>query len=83
MEPIFGNGTFTMEQGRFERIDQDFRYIMSEVSKDNHVVALCRIINLRQTLNMLMDQLARCQNSLNQYLQVSRHSSVFGFATIL
>lgn len=70
LEPIFRNGTFAMEQNRFERIDQDFRYIMKDVSKDNRVVALLRIVNLKQTLNMMIDQLNRCQNSLNVYLQV-------------
>ena len=59
-----------MEQNRFERIDQDFRYIMNEVSKDNRVTALLRIVNLKQTLSTAIDQLIRCQNCLNQFLQV-------------
>ncbi|KAK6637824.1 hypothetical protein RUM44_008246 [Polyplax serrata] len=69
LEPIFKNGSFAIEQIRFERVDQDFRYVMNEVSKDNRVMTLIRVVNLKQTLTTMIDQLNRCQNSLNQYLQ--------------
>lgn len=72
LEPIFGNGSFTMEQPRFQRVDQDYRHIMSDIVADSHVAHLSRIANLRQTLGACMDQLARCQAGLDQYLQEKR-----------
>ncbi|XP_069679211.1 cytoplasmic dynein 2 heavy chain 1 isoform X2 [Periplaneta americana] len=75
LEPIFGAGTLSQDQARFRRVDQDFRYIMEDVARDNKVVSLCRISNLHQILNTLLDQLSRCQKSLNDFLEEKR--SVF------
>ncbi|XP_076054654.1 dynein cytoplasmic heavy chain beethoven [Oratosquilla oratoria] len=75
LEPIFGRGALPKEQGRFRRVDDDFRSIMGDVARDNKVVSLCRINSLRNTLNTLLDQLARCQKSLNEFLEEKR--SVF------
>ncbi|XP_068082912.1 cytoplasmic dynein 2 heavy chain 1 [Anabrus simplex] len=75
LEPIFGAGTLSQDRARFHRVDQDFRYIMGSVAKDNKVVSLCRISNLHQILNTLLDQLSRCQKSLNDFLEEKR--SVF------
>ncbi|XP_063237932.1 cytoplasmic dynein 2 heavy chain 1 [Bacillus rossius redtenbacheri] len=72
LEPIFSAGTLTQDQARFQRIDQDFRYIMADVAKDQKVVSLCRINNLHQILNTLLDQLSRCQKSLNDFLEEKR-----------
>lgn len=70
LEPIFGAGTLSQDQVRFQRVDQDFRYIMGDVARDNRVVSLCKISNLHQILNVLLDQLSRCQKSLNDFLEV-------------
>lgn len=70
LEPIFGAGTLSQDQARFQRVDRDFRYIMGDVARDSKVVSLCRISNLHQTLNMFLDQLSRCQKSLNDFLEV-------------
>lgn len=70
LEPIFGAGTLSQDQVRFQRVDQDFRYIMGDVAQDNKVVSLCKISNLHQILNVLLDQLSRCQKSLNDFLEV-------------
>ncbi|PSN45380.1 Cytoplasmic dynein 2 heavy chain 1 [Blattella germanica] len=72
LEPIFGAGTLSQDQARFQRVDQDFRYIMGDVARDNKVVSLCRISNLHQILNTLLDQLSRCQKSLNDFLEEKR-----------
>jgi dynein heavy chain 2 len=70
LEPIFGAGTLSQDQARFQRVDHDFRYIMGDVARDSKVVSLFKISNLHQTLNMLLDQLSRCQKSLNDFLKV-------------
>lgn len=70
LEPIFGGGTVAVDGARFERIDRDFRYIMDSVANDSKVTALCRINNLQHLLSTLLDQLNRCQKSLNEYLEV-------------
>ncbi|XP_069942834.1 cytoplasmic dynein 2 heavy chain 1 isoform X1 [Cherax quadricarinatus] len=72
LEPIFGRGALPNEQGRFRRVDDDFKSIMSDVAKDNKVVSLCRINGIRNTLVTLLDQLARCQKSLNEFLEEKR-----------
>ncbi|CAL4157019.1 unnamed protein product, partial [Meganyctiphanes norvegica] len=72
LEPIFGRGALPKEQGRFRRVDDDFKFIMAGVARDNKVVSLCRINNIRSTLTTLLDQLARCQKSLNEFLEEKR-----------
>lgn len=58
LEPIFGRGALPKEQGRFRRVDGDFKAIMKDVARDNKVVSLCRINGFRNTLSTLLDQLA-------------------------
>ncbi|KAJ8926451.1 hypothetical protein NQ314_021240 [Rhamnusium bicolor] len=70
LEPIFGSGTLAQEKTRFDRIDRDFRHILNFIEKDLRVAALCRYLNLRSLLEGIMDQLARCQNSLDNFLKV-------------
>ncbi|XP_068211563.1 cytoplasmic dynein 2 heavy chain 1 [Palaemon carinicauda] len=72
LEPIFGRGALPNEQGRFKRVDDDFKSIMRDVARDNKVVSLCRISGIRNTLVTLYDQLARCQKSLNEFLEEKR-----------
>ncbi|XP_042887569.1 cytoplasmic dynein 2 heavy chain 1-like [Penaeus japonicus] len=72
LEPIFGRGALPNEQGRFRRVDDDFKAIMADVARDNKVVSLCKINSIRNTLTTLLDQLARCQKSLNEYLEEKR-----------
>lgn len=59
LEPIFGRGALPNEQGRFRRVDDDFKAIMADVARDNKVVSLCKINSIRNTLTTLLDQLAR------------------------
>lgn len=72
LEPIFGRGTLRQEQARFQRIDREFRMILNALAKDPRVAALLRIQDLKAILTMLLDQLNRCQASLNNYLSVSK-----------
>ncbi|KAF2362508.1 ATPase dynein-related AAA domain [Trinorchestia longiramus] len=72
LEPIFGRGALPQEQGRFRQVDADFKTIMADVARDSRVVSLCRVKNIRTTLTNLQDQLARCQKSLNEFLEEKR-----------
>ncbi|XP_071452948.1 cytoplasmic dynein 2 heavy chain 1 [Hetaerina americana] len=79
LEPIFGSGVLASEGARFSRIDSDFRWVAKELaqegfggSRGTRVSTLCRIPGLRQVLTSLVDQLARCQRSLNEFLEEKR-----------
>eukprot|EP00051_Salpingoeca_urceolata_P021875 m.349048 g.349048 ORF g.349048 m.349048 type:complete len:4259 (-) comp19881_c0_seq4:199-12975(-) len=72
LEPIFGRGALPKEQGRFSRVDDDFRGIMTDVKRDDRVLSLVAQSGLRSTLNQLADQLARCQKALNEFLEEKR-----------
>ncbi|KAJ7371958.1 Cytoplasmic dynein 2 heavy chain 1 [Desmophyllum pertusum] len=72
LEPIFGRGALPREQGRFKRVDDDFRAIMQDVSNDNRVLSLVAQSGIRNTLVTLLDQLQRCQKSLNEFLEDKR-----------
>ncbi|XP_066286377.1 cytoplasmic dynein 2 heavy chain 1-like isoform X1 [Branchiostoma lanceolatum] len=72
LEPIFGRGALPREQARFKRVDDDFRAIMSDVARDNRVLSLVGQSGLRSTLVTLLDQLQRCQKSLNEFLEEKR-----------
>lgn len=71
LEPIFGSGTLEHERARFYRVDRDFRNLMKFAENDSRVCALCRYLNLNTILNNLLDQLSRCQSSLDKFLYVS------------
>lgn len=73
MEPIFKSESMKIEKSRFERIDKDFRYVLEVLaSGDQRVVTLCRIPNLRNIVDMLVQQMGICQKSLNEYLEVNQ-----------
>ncbi|XP_071951365.1 cytoplasmic dynein 2 heavy chain 1-like isoform X2 [Antedon mediterranea] len=73
--PIFGRGALPKEQGRFRRVDEDFRSIMMDVTRDNRLLSFVARPGLRNTLVTELDQLQRCQKALNEYLEEKR--SVF------
>ena len=56
----------------FRKIDDDFRMIMEDTSRDPRVVALLRIGAVRSVLNTMLDRLDRCQKSLNEFLEEKR-----------
>lgn len=72
LEPIFGRGSLPQEQARFRRIDEEYRNIMVGVGMDPKVINLCGISGLKDTLEMLIDQLERCQKALNDFLEEKR-----------
>ncbi|XP_053561557.1 cytoplasmic dynein 2 heavy chain 1 [Bombina bombina] len=72
LEPIFGRGALPKEQGRFSRVDEEFRSIMSDIKRDNRVTLLTSRIGIRNALITILDQLQRCQKSLNEFLEEKR-----------
>ena len=38
LEPIFGRGALPREQGRFKRVDDDFRFVVSEFFWDLYIL---------------------------------------------
>ncbi|XP_076274081.1 dynein cytoplasmic heavy chain beethoven isoform X2 [Rhynchophorus ferrugineus] len=74
LEPIFGRGTLINEKSRFERLDRDFRRVVSVVEKDPRVTELCRHPDLIQIVQNISDQLSRCQHSLDDFLEEKRQA---------
>lgn len=72
LEPIFGRGALPKEQGRFQQVSDDYRGIMEKIIQDNRVVKFVDGSGLRGRLVAVADQLARCQKSLNEYLEEKR-----------
>ncbi|XP_051782842.1 cytoplasmic dynein 2 heavy chain 1 isoform X2 [Erpetoichthys calabaricus] len=72
LEPIFGRGALPREQARFKRVDEDFRSIMVDVQRDNRVTSLNARAGIRNSLITILDQLQRCQKSLNEFLEEKR-----------
>ncbi|XP_019521077.1 PREDICTED: cytoplasmic dynein 2 heavy chain 1 [Hipposideros armiger] len=72
LEPIFGRGALPKEQTRFNRVDEDFRSIMTDIKKDNRVTTLTTHAGIRNSLLTILDQLQRCQKSLNEFLEEKR-----------
>ncbi|CAM9326693.1 unnamed protein product, partial [Choristocarpus tenellus] len=75
LEPIFGRGALPTEQGRFRRVEEDFRDIMSKVEMDPKIFNLSDehiFPDLRGTLSSSLDQLERCQKALADFLEEKR-----------
>lgn len=75
LEPIFGRGALPQEQGRFKRVDEEFRDIMAKVQMDPKVFNLADesiFPRMRDILTTSLDQLERCQKALSDYLEEKR-----------
>ncbi|XP_015268586.1 PREDICTED: cytoplasmic dynein 2 heavy chain 1 [Gekko japonicus] len=72
LEPIFGRGALPREQGRFNRVDEDFRSILADIKQDNRIISLNSRAGIRNALVTILDQLQRCQKSLNEFLEEKR-----------
>ncbi|KAK5644080.1 hypothetical protein RI129_007925 [Pyrocoelia pectoralis] len=72
LEPIFGGGALGQEKSRFSRLDKDFKHLLQYIKNDVKVTSLTRYPNLRSILTNLQDQLSRCQNSLDDFLEGKR-----------
>lgn len=55
LEPIFVRGALPSEQGRFKRLDEDFRNIMLGIQRDTKVVSLCSIPGIKDTLDTVLE----------------------------
>lgn len=47
-----------------------YRSIISDIQRDNRIVSLSTRAGIRNTLVTILDQLQRCQKSLNEFLEV-------------
>ncbi|KAF7250799.1 Cytoplasmic dynein 2 heavy chain 1 [Varanus komodoensis] len=72
LEPIFGRGALPREQARFNRVDEDFRSILTDIKQDNRITSLNARAGIRNALITILDQLQRCQKSLNEFLEEKR-----------
>ena len=72
LEPIFSRGALPMEQNRFKRLDDEYRSIMLSLHRERKVVSLVSIPGVKDSLEMVVDQLDRCQKALNDYLEEKR-----------
>jgi dynein heavy chain 2, cytosolic len=87
LEPIFGRGALPKEQSRFKGVDRDFRDIMADINKDIRVVSLVQQKDIGTALKNMLDQLQRCQKSLNEFLEVKLFSKflflilIYNFST--
>ena len=72
LEPILGRGALPQEQGRFKRVDEEYRSIMLNIGGNPKVLNLCAIPGLKDSLEMILEQLDRCQKALNDFLEEKR-----------
>ena len=61
-------GALPEEQGRWKRLDEDYRNIMNNIGLNHHVIELANIAGFLDTLSTIMAQLERCQKALNDFL---------------
>ena len=66
-------GALPSEQGRWRRLDEEYRNIMNNVANDPRVMALSGIAGFQETLNNIIIQLERCQKALNDFLEEKRN----------
>ncbi|XP_060532310.1 cytoplasmic dynein 2 heavy chain 1 isoform X2 [Cylas formicarius] len=72
LEPIFESGTLSQDNARFQKISKEFTRVLHYVAKEPRVTALCRFPNLKLLLQNALDQLLRCQHSLDNFLEEKR-----------
>lgn len=75
LEPIFSRGALPSEEGRFRRIDEGFTDIVNLVAKDPKLFYLADEQihpQLSNTLQVMLDQLERCQKALTDFLEAKR-----------
>ena len=59
--PIFSREDLPNEQSRFKKIDDEFRNILTTLFTNKRVATIFTIIGIQHTLNILIDQLEKCQ----------------------
>ena len=73
LDPIFSRGALPSEQSRFKKIDDEFRNILNTLFTNKRVATIFSISGIQNTLNMLIDQLEKCQKALNDFLEDKRN----------
>jgi dynein heavy chain 2 len=73
LEPIFSRGSLPKEASRFKKIDDEFRNIMQTLNANPKVSSIFTIMGIKDTLEMLIDQLEKCQKALNDFLEDKRN----------
>jgi len=73
LEPIFLRGSLPKESARFKKIDDEFRNILITINSNSKVQTIFSIMNIKDTLEMLIDQLEKCQKALNDFLEEKRN----------
>jgi len=53
-------GALPQEQGRFRRVDEEYRGIALGIGNDKKVMSLCEIPGLKDTLETILNQLDMC-----------------------
>lgn len=74
LEPIFGRGALPQEQERFNNVDKQYLGVMRQVASDPKVVSLAQHTEYKEKLRNVLEQLERCQKSLNEFLEKKRDS---------
>eukprot|EP01105_Mastigella_eilhardi_P022238 TRINITY_DN5471_c0_g1_i1.p1 TRINITY_DN5471_c0_g1~~TRINITY_DN5471_c0_g1_i1.p1 ORF type:complete len:3987 (-),score=1077.90 TRINITY_DN5471_c0_g1_i1:1263-13184(-) len=72
LEPIFAHKGLPQEEARFHTIDTRFVEIVEDLASNPNVLRLVEIPGVKDTLEMLQDQLDRCQNALSAFLEEKR-----------
>lgn len=74
LEPIYANGTMTINQDVFESVDATFRSIMSKNKNGRLKQLVEENLNpdLNKTLDVLIVELEQCQQSLYEFLEEKR-----------
>lgn len=47
LEPIFMRGALPEQQGRWKRLDEDYRNIMINIGKEKRVIELCAVAGFK------------------------------------
>ena len=66
-------GALPSEQGRWKRLDEEYRNIMHNISQNPTVMSLPAIAGFQETLSNIITQLERCQKALNDFLEEKRN----------
>ena len=75
LEPIFGRGALPQEQGRFKRVDEEFRDILIRLNEDKIIFSLADdslYPRIGENVAQMLSQLERCQKALADFLEEKR-----------
>lgn len=72
LEPIFARGALPTHQQRFKNVDEDFRFIMTQLEGARKVVAFSDVPGVREKLPAMAQQLDVCQRALSEFLEDKR-----------